>query len=133
MNRDVYLDMALRAMPGTVGEIAERMCVSKDAATHWTAMLRAAGWAHVSEWRRSEKRGGFQPVIAAGQGVNVACNLTTAPRKIAPYRLPGYVKRPREEGFSEAAAIRALQLADSIVSSGRRASPFDALFIRSYA
>lgn len=133
MNRDTYLDMALRAMPGTVGEIAERMCVSKDAAKHWTTLLREVGWAHVSEWRRSEKRGGFQPVICAGQGVNVACHLTTAPRKIAPSRLPGYVKKPRDEGFPEAAARKARQLADSIVSSGRKACPFDALFIRSYA
>lgn len=68
-------EMMLRAMPGTLNEIAARTGIPKTTVKKWTSTLRAIGWAHVPKWRRCDGPGKIQPVITGGPGRNVPCNL----------------------------------------------------------
>ena len=123
--RDRY-EAALRAMPGTAKDIAERLGTTQFSVDRWTWVLRRLGWAHVGGWERCEGPGQMRPILHAGQGVN-------APKpKAIPYAesLAAHrqrLKRDKDRYALKCAKEKAHKAIAKIVKSGRKASPFDAL------
>ena len=65
--RDRY-EAAMRAMPATAKEIAERIHATQYSVDRWTAELRRIGWVHVGGWQPCTGSGSIRPVLFAGQG-----------------------------------------------------------------
>lgn len=125
--RDRY-DMMLRAMPGTLNEIAYRTGVPKSTVKKWTMDLRNMGWAHVSRWKRSDGPGRMQPVIKAGPGRNVPCTLPVLTKTECQRNCRiKIMKADPDRHDVHLARRRARWSAAKIVASGRKATPFDAL------
>lgn len=122
--RDRY-EMVLRAMPGTVDQIAAITGASRHSVERWARTLRRMGWAHVPEWERREGPGRTAPVIYGGPGENVPQPAISAQQALFNYRQR--LRRDRDRYDRVRAAEKARKMVDKIIKSGRKASPFDAL------
>lgn len=65
----------LEAMPGTPKELREKTGFASRTITYNVKRAMAAGECHISKWKRSDGKGGFQPVYASGPGENAVCKL----------------------------------------------------------
>lgn len=116
----------LRAMPGTMNELAARTGVSKSSVKRWCSILRAMGWAHVPRWRRADGPGGIQPVLHPGPGRSVPCPPALPDAHYQAKCRAGAKKDGRHE--FQLAKRRARDHARAVRQSGRKATPFDTLF-----
>ena len=117
-------EAALRAMPATAKEIAERLGVLQYSVDTWTAKLRKMGWAHVGDWKQCEGSGHIRPVIYGGPGKDVP----KPPAISEAVRLQRERVRDRQRYARKVAKKRADAVLASMQTS-RRASPFAALGI----
>lgn len=122
--RDRY-EAILRAMPGTVDQIAAITGASRHSVERWARTLRQMGWAHVPEWERREGPGRTAPIIHAGPGTNVPQPAITAQQALANYRQR--LRRDQDRYDRVRAVENSRKAIAKIVKSGRKASPFDAL------
>ena len=123
--RDRY-EATLRAMPGTVRDIAAQLGASVHSVDRWTQTLRKMGWAHVPEYERPKGSGRTAPILHAGPGENVPMPITvTVAQAIHNYRQK--LRRDQERYERVRAKENARKRIAKIVKTGRKASPFDAL------
>lgn len=117
-------EMVLRAMPGTMRELALRTDTPKGTLKNWVLALRKAGWAHVIAWENVTP-GKQRPVVQAGPGKDKPCPPTLTPAQQSKL----FRDRARADGRYELILRRqhAKRKAERIRKSGRKATPFDAL------
>jgi len=114
----------LRAMPGTIAEIAIRTNNPRGTVKNWLRKLRNAGWCYVIDWD-TVGPGKQRPVFRAGPGDDVPCPPTQTPAQIS----ARFREKARAEGTYELILKKsaALRRAETIRKSGKKATPFDAL------
>ena len=123
--KDRY-ETVLRAMPGTVKEMAAIIGASEISVERWARTLRNMGWAHVREWQRPAGSGRNAPVIYPGPGDNAPMpEAITAAQALFNYRQR--LRHDRERYERVRAKENARKAIAKVVKSGRKASPFDAL------
>jgi len=126
--RDRY-EMVLRAMPGTIHDIARQTGATVHSVDRWTQKLRKMGWAHVPEWTRLKGSGRMAPVIYGGPGESLPSQLEPITAEQSLYNYRQKLRRDRERYERVRAKENARKAIAKIVKSGRKASPFDALLM----
>jgi len=123
------MEQALRAMPGTLNEMAASIGVPKTTVSHWVQKLRRHGWAHVGKWQRSDGPGSIQPVYYPGRGKDAPKPDPYTGTEIA----RRYFKKMRQTGEYQhwRAGVSAKQRLDRqlVKLRRRKPTPFDALMM----
>jgi hypothetical protein len=119
------VELVLRAMPGTVDELALRCGTPRRTMEFWTLQLRRYGWAHVATWKEPTGAGRWHPVLSAGPGKN----KPTPARKTPTERARKCWLRMKEDGRYDRylSRKRVVDKIKQIRQQGRKATPFDAL------
>ena len=124
------MEIALRAMPGTLKEIAASTGVPKSTVQTWLRKLKDCGWTHIGKWKRDDDHGLPVPVMYGGQGRNAICRLKPLTQTELTRR---YKNRLRERGEFErwqaghTAKRRVKRMLTRL--KGRPPTPFDALMM----
>jgi len=121
-----HTEMLLRAMPGTRAHLRTTLHVSRSSVQRWLSQLHACGWCHIDMWIPSPDSGPFQPVYAAGQGVDADCTLTPQTASVSSKKSRSKAVRDGRRAF-QLAKERAHKRASRLRASGKTATPFDAL------
>ena len=121
-----HTERLLRAMPGTLSEIAARTGMSKSTVKRWCSAMRTMGWVHVPRWRRPDGPGKTQPVLHPGPGRNAPCPPALPASHYQAKCRAGAKKDGRHE--FQLAKRRALTHARKVQQRGVKATPFDTLF-----
>lgn len=92
-----YKKQIVAEFPGTRNEIIERSGVARGTVTGWLTRMHNAEprECHIGDWRRSEGKGGIQPIYFSGPGDDVVCKLKPYTAKQVNKR---YRKKAREDG-----------------------------------
>lgn len=123
-------ELALRAMPGTLADIAAQVGAHKSTVNYWVRRLRNCGWAHVGDWQRTDGPGGIVPVFHAGQGRDAACKLKPFTKAEITARYMKNMRATGEYEFWRKGASAKQRVARMVQrNKGRPATPWDALMM----
>jgi len=122
--------IALAAMPGTLKDMADRIGAPKATVQHWIQDLRACGWAHVGQWKRTDGPGGIVPVFYAGPGRDAVCKLKPWTTAEVNARYKQRLRKSEDYEHRRAKVTAKQRLRRQLEKlKGRTPTPFDALMM----
>ena len=117
---------SLMENPKTRMEVAACSSVERSTVYYQMTRLHKIGEIYICDWKRYDFNVRFQPVFAAGKGIDMPCQLEM---KSSLQRNRDYIKRIREAGEIEHYRARKMaQLRARNAARGPKQGPFAALF-----